>query len=276
MELARQICERTNAVVLIDYRIARHIRQAAERTRGVVGDVDSQQVSVAADWSGYCFNEKGKEAEEQLHARITSIIGSGEVGDLKKMLDDACAEIGDEEALAASLAAQAPVVAAMSRSAKSLFLDTVSIRELMEEKSFLIRKNHEDSARLSVVLSMEIADYLKIRDFLDPGQAGDETSDEARRRLEELGVLFEIAAGSIENLIELNQYTVEISDTNVKRDDQLLELSNMFFHCHDSIRKESESAEKLLSDVIEGSQRNLIIGQVLEKNIRKILESFGV
>jgi len=56
----------------------------------------------------------------------------------------------------------------------------------------------------------------------------------------------------------------------------MVELSNMFFHCHDSIRKESESAEKLLSQAAEGSERNLIIGQVLQKNIRKILESFSI
>lgn len=276
LERAVQIRERTNAITLLDYRIARHIARAGERVQEVAAAVDRLHASVSADWSGYCINEMEKEDEERLHARITAIIESGEIGDLAKMLEDVCAEIDAEKTLLASLTEQAPAAGSMSRSARDLFLDAASIRDLMEEKSALIRGNHEESAQLSVVLSLELADYLKIRDFLDPGEAGDDASDEARRKLEELGVLFDIAAGSIDNLIELNQYTVEISDTNVKRNDQMVELSNMLFHCHGSIRKESEAAEKLLAEAVKGSERNLIIGQALEKNIRKILESFGV
>ncbi len=35
LELARQLRERSNAIVLLDYRVARHIGRAAERVRGV-------------------------------------------------------------------------------------------------------------------------------------------------------------------------------------------------------------------------------------------------
>ncbi len=197
---------------------------------------------MTADWSGHCINEKEKEAEERLHARISAVIESGEVEDIKRMLDDICAEIGGEESLSASMSAQAPAVVAMSRSANDQFLVAGCVRELMEGKSALVRENHEESARLSVVLSLELADYLKIRDFPDPAQAGAGESGKARRKLEDLGVLFDIADSIIENLIELNQYTVEISNTNIKRYDQMVELSNMFYHCQDSIRKESDSA----------------------------------
>jgi len=197
LALARQIHERTNAIVLIDYRIANHIQRAAGRAREVWSAVERQHGSVTADWSGYCVNEKEKEDEEQLHARITAIIESGDVGDLTKMLDDVSAEIGAEKDLSASLAAQAGEAVTMSRSAKDLFLDAVCIRELVEEKGALIRKNHEESTALSEVISLELADYLKIRDFLDPGQADDGTSDEARRKLEVLDVLFDIAGGQL-------------------------------------------------------------------------------
>lgn len=271
LALAQQIRERTNDIVLVDYRVVRHVARAAARMQDIMESGKRLHESVTGDWGTFCINEKEKEADEKLHARINSIIDSADVSDMKTIMADVTAELEAEDVLSASLTAQAPGAGAMSRIAQDLLIDTASIRSLMEEKSGLIRKNLEEGAQLSVILSLEIADYLKIREILDPGQVDAGASVEARRLFLELGVLFDIAIDAVENLAELNQYSVEISNTNVKRDDQLIELSNMHYHCHDSISKESDSARELLTAAAEGSHRNIIIGQVLEKNIRKIL-----
>jgi hypothetical protein len=276
LALAEQMRARVNQITLIDYRMASHVAKAAARIREAVDAVTRLHEYVTGDWSAYCVNEKAKEAEEQLYARIDAIMDSADIKDMQRMLEDVMVELQAEDVLSASLGAQAPASAAMTATAQDLFIDATCIRSLMEEKCDLVRKNLEEGAQLSVILSLEIADYLKIREVLDPGQVEGGLSEEARRGYLELGVLFDIALNAIESLVELNQYSVEISSTDVKRDDQVMELANMYYHCHGSIRKESDSAEQLLTAVADGSHRNIIIGQVLEKNIRKILESYGV
>ena len=274
--LAEQIRARANDIVLIDHRMAKHAAEAASRGRDATDGVGRLHETVSEDWSAYCINDKKKEAEGQLHQRINAVMDSADIGGMQTMLGDVEAELEAEDILSASLGAQSTSAAAMTGTAQDLFIDATSIKGLMEEKFSLIRKNLEDWAQLSVILSLEIADYLKVREVLDPGRLEDGMSEEACRRYRELGVLFDIALDAIENLAELNRVTVEFSGTNVKRDEQVMELANMYYHCHDSIRKESAASEKLLSAAADGSNRNKIIGQVLEKNIRRILESYGI
>lgn len=272
LSLLLGIIERNNEIILLDYRIGRHIAMITDQMRSFIDMGNRLQSTIAGDWKNYGAHARKPVPGDDLPARAAACIESENPGGLRKLAEQMEDELGAEESLSGSLAPQVAFMDDLSRAAMHLYYDANGIRNLVDTKNAYNRENLEDMAQLSVILSLEIGDYVRVNEVMDPVKFMDTMPDEAMRIFKELLVLFDIAGNSIDNLIELNQYTVEIFDNNAKREDQAVELSNMFIRCYDNIRKEVEDALKTSRFISEGTQKNIIIGQVLEKNLKKILE----
>lgn len=272
LSLIRPIIERSNDMILLDHRISRANTAIGDQMKGFIEMLNRYRGMVGNDWRLYSVNEIKKDFTDEYFSRSVSAIESGDKHGCAELTSDLREELNFEKGLSDSMASQGPLTGEMNQIGKLQYYDSNSIKNMVDSKYARHQENLEALAQLSVILSLEIEDYLKIRELFETCQPGGNASYETRRLFKDLNILFDIACGSIESLIELNHYTVEIFDTNAKREEHIVELSNMYIRCYDNIRKELDSAEKGLVSISGGIQKNILIGQVLEKNLSKLLD----
>ncbi|MBN2159329.1 MAG: hypothetical protein JW807_08025 [Spirochaetes bacterium] len=272
LSFVQSIIERNNEIILLDYRIGRHITMVTDQMKRFIDMGNRLQKSIAVDWKNYGARAVKTGAADDLADRVASFAESENATGFRKLAAQINEELGAEEALSGSIVPQLPLMDEISRAAINLYYDANAVRNQIDTKNAYNRESLEDMAQLSVILSLEIGDYVRVNDFMDPVKFMESSPNEISLIFKELIVLFDIAGNSIDNLIELNQYTVEIFDNNAKREDQAVELSNMFLRCYDNIRREAEDAAQSASLISEGAQKNIIIGQVLEKNLKKLMD----
>jgi hypothetical protein len=259
-------------MILLDHRISRANTAIGDQMKGFIEMLNRYRGMVGNDWRLYSVNEIKKDFTDEYFSRSVSAIESGDKHGCAELTSDLREELNFEKGLSDSMASQGPLTGEMNQIGKLQYYDSNSIKNMVDSKYARHQENLEALAQLSVILSLEIEDYLKIRELFETCQPGGNASYETRRLFKDLNILFDIACGSIESLIELNHYTVEIFDTNAKREEHIVELSNMYIRCYDNIRKELDSAEKGLVSISGGIQKNILIGQVLEKNLSKLLD----
>lgn len=276
LSLIQPIIERNNIMILLNHRISRLIASIGEQMKGFVEMLARYRGMVGNDWRLYSVNEIKKDFSEEYFSRTARALESGDANGCAELISDLREELKFEKGLSESMASEGPLAVEMNQIGKWLYSDSNSVRNMVDSKYARHQENLEALAQLSVVLSLEIEDYLKIRELFDAGLSGGNQSHETRRLLKDLAILFDIASGSIESLVELNHYTVELFHTNAEREDHIVELSNMYLRCYDNIRKELDSFDKSVVSISRGIQKNISLGQVLEKNLGKLLNDVKI
>ena len=276
LSLIQPMIERSNSMILLDHRISRVNASIGEQMKGFIEMLARYRGMVGNDWRLYSVNEIKKDYSEEYFSCASRAIESDDRKGCTDLISDLREELNFEKGLFDSIASQSPLAAEMNQNGKWLYYDSNSVRNMIDSKYTRHQENLEALAQLSVILSLEIEDYLKIRELFDAGLSGENPSHEARRLLRDLKILFDIACASIESLVELNHYTVEIFDTNAEREDHIVELSNMYLRCYDNIRKELDSIEKSIVSISGGMQKNSVIGQALEENLSKLYEDIKI
>ncbi len=66
---------------------------------------------------------------------------------------------------------------------------------------------------------------------------------------------------------------IEVFDDNAKREEQVVEFFKINQRCYENIKKEIDSEINMLQYITEGSRKNIIIGQILDKNLGKYISS---
>lgn len=273
--LIQHILDRINEMILLDYRISRHKNIIGNEINKLTEMGNRFRVTVNDDWKSFGAVNKQKDSTDEFITQTSGIIESADRQQLSGVLETIKDELRMEEMLSSNMMSQIPFVDDMYGFVQLLHAFSISIRNLVDAKTTYYRDNLEEVAQLSVILSLEIEDFLKIREIYDPNKSDSKPSLDGLRMLSELSILFDVACDTIRDLIELNNYVVEIFDTNAKREEQVVELSGMYVRSYDNIRKEVEAATNVMNFISEGARNNIIVGLVLEKNLKKLLDNIS-
>lgn len=267
--LIRRILDRHNRVILINKLIGRRIAGTPEFLERL-GDAGRRMTESVASLN-VLATANGCGTGDDLYRRANSVLEAGDAGGIAGIADEIVGELKAEESLMGALAVASPALEELKKAAAEARIDAGDTQKTIDERSGQNRRNIEDMAQLSPVLSVEIEEYKKVRDFIEGGRGGEIPGPGARAFFREMSILYNTAVDSIENLVELNAYSVELFKTNGKREEQVAEIWNMFRRCQDNIRAQGDETAAHLAAITEGLGRNGIIGQVVEKNLRKLL-----
>lgn len=267
--LIRRILDRHNRVILINKLIGRRIEGTREFLKRL-GEGGRRMVEAAAGLNDFA-STSGCGLGADLPLRTARALEAEDAAGIARIADEIMKGLQAEESAMAAVAAVTPVLEELSGAAAEARVDSGDTQKTIDEKSGQNRRNLEEMRQLSVVLSVEIDEYKKVKDTIGRDRKGEALPAETRALFNELSILYTTAVDAIENLAELNAYTVELFKTNGMREDQVMEIWNMFRRCHDNIRKQGEETAAHLAAITEGLGRNGIIGQVVEKNLRKLI-----
>jgi hypothetical protein len=271
LSFIRLILERNNEMILLDNQLINRRKQLT----GLVKEFSSLLTDIIklldSDLREYENSPRPMYELEEFLLKAAGIIEIADQEGMGGLLDDVRNELRDEEILFSNLSSRMDIADDVHTKANELYHDICSIKNLVEVKDEHYRSNLEDMAQLSVILSMEIFDYVKMREILDPGLQRSSITEDSRRLFYDLDVLFDIASHTIESLNKMDRDIIKIFDDNVNQEEQLIELSKMDMRCYDNIRNEIDGVMNIIHFIAEGSGKNVVIGQILEKNLNKLI-----
>ncbi len=268
--LIRRMLDRHNGVILLDQIIAKRVGSIDDVMNRLRNGGRHFIEEATGGWSEFGVFDRGG-APEEIVARAARAIQESDTADLKRLVNEVAGEVRAEGSASETVATMLPVVEGLSGTAADSRRDSSDTQKTIDEKNVQNLHNLDEMGRLSIVLSIEIEDYKKLKETIVRDRTGDDISTEMRNLFRESSILFTAACNAIENLVELNHYTVELFKTNTTREEQVREIWTMYRRCHDNIWKQSEETATHLRFLSEGLKKNGIIGRVLEKNIRKLL-----
>ncbi|OHD71329.1 MAG: hypothetical protein A2W19_09995 [Spirochaetes bacterium RBG_16_49_21] len=264
------ILERNNEMILLDSRLIKRREQLTEQVEEFSGLLRNILALVDSDLKEYDNNTKQRDALDDFLLRAAGIVEIMDQEGVGRLLDEIRNELRDEEILFANLSSRMDAADDVYRKVNELYHDICSIKSLIDAKDALYRNNLENLAQLSVILSLEVFDFDKTREISDPCQPGSAVTEDSRRLFGDLDVLFKLASGMIESLDKMNYDIIKKIDAHANHEEQLIELSKMEHRCYDNVRSEVDGIMKIVHFIAGGSGKNVVIGQILEKNLNKL------
>lgn len=275
VSLLQGMSGRSAAMVLAGNRVGRYCALAA----GHVKDFSASAVRFRerADEELRLYGVKAirRDLSEKYVSRAVAAVLSEEMGGLSRLVDEVREELKIEGDMSASLAQRGSCPAETGDRAPDARLAAVRISDLVSEIHSIQRENLEEMAQLTVILSLEIEEYLRIRDIFDPDRRGEEAAGEGHFALTDLSVLFDLSCNAVQDLIEMNNCLVELFDSGAKREERVAGISAEYLAAWDAVMSDLEAMEKQHAAILDGLQKNLIIGQVLEKNLVKAIDTMS-
>ena len=273
--LTRAIMERTARMVLVYRQLILQRGLMNGQLTLFSEDLKNLHANLDAGMKEYDGAAIRRHVSEEFPPRAGDIIESFDAGAIPELLDEIRLELRAEESLAANLSPRLKTAEEVALSARRLYHDSSEMQNLTDEKNACYSENLEDMAQLSVILSLELGEYGKLRELIQAEKIDAGAPHEIRQLYRRFFVLFDLSTAIVDELAAMNQSMVETFDAAAGGEDQVSEFSTMDIKCHDDIRKEIESAARMLHHMSDGARKNIIIGQVLEKNLVKMQNSIS-
>ncbi len=153
--------------------------------------------------------------------------------------------------------------------------DSDAIRDLVMEKHKLFSRNRELSRELTVILSLEIKDYLPAGEMVNKLCADTDLPGEVRRLAGNLVSYAAIACRDILFVSNLNFDMTESINLNADIEKKSVDLTRIETEYFERIRNEVQCMTEATKYPIEGSERNIENGKLIENYLRKIMEGAG-
>ncbi len=148
-----------------------------------------------------------------------------------------------------------------------LFGDSTAIKDLLIQKHHEFEEDLQLITVLTVILSVKFKKYLSIEEYID----NIEMTDQARDKLFNLIVCVKTACMDIKELSTLNYDMTERSNLNNVVEDRTVRSAKEELEHFDNIKKEVELMTEATRYPVEGSGKNIINGQTLEKHLREAI-----
>ncbi|MBN1497784.1 MAG: hypothetical protein JXA07_13495 [Spirochaetes bacterium] len=275
VSLLQGMSERSAAMVLAGNRVERYCALAAGHIKDFSKSAVRFRKRADEELRLYGIKAIKRDLSEKYVSRAVSAVSSEEMGGLSRLVDEVREELKIEGDMSASLAQRGSCPAETGDLAPDARLAALRISDLVSEINSIHRENLEEMAQLTVILSLEIEEYLRIRDIFDPDRPGDEAAGEAHFALTDLSVLLDLSCNAVQNLIDMNNYLMELFDSSAKREERAAGISADYLATWNAVMSDLEPMEKQHADILDGLQKNLIIGQVLEKNLVKAIDTIS-
>lgn len=153
-----------------------------------------------------------------------------------------------------------------------LHADSDAIRDLVVEKHNLFSRNLELTRELTVILSLEIKDYLPAGGMLNDLCVTTELPPDTGRLAGNLASYATIACRDILFISNLNFDMTDSISLNADIEKKSVDLTRIELEYFDRIRNEVQCMTEATKYPIEGSERNIKNGKILENYLRQIRE----
>ena len=160
----------------------------------------------------------------------------------------------------------------VNRFTEKLLADSIAIQDLVTAKHRLFTHNLELIGDLTVILSLEIKDFLPARDIVEEIVPGLDLPDDVRNMISNLISYVHIACRDIDAVSGMNFDMKGALALDSDMEKKAVELTKMKIGYFDRIREVVRSMTEATSYPIEGSGRNIENGKILELYLRQILE----
>ncbi|MBN2403579.1 MAG: hypothetical protein JXN64_14470 [Spirochaetes bacterium] len=152
---------------------------------------------------------------------------------------------------------------------QQLYEDSVAIKDMIVHKHHEFEENLQMVTVLTVILSIKFKKYLPVEEVVDSIMPG----DDVRELMLNLTEYIKIACQDIREVTALNYDMTDSSNLNNVVEDKAVKLTKEEIEHFDNIKKEVELMTEATRYPVEGSGKNILNGQVLEKNLKEILDS---
>lgn len=275
MALTRAIMDRSNRMVLIYRQFASQRELMSGQLTQFARELKDLHENLDAGMKDYDSAAIRRGVSEEFSPRAGEIIESFDAGGIPELLDEIRMELQGEQSMVSNLSTRLKPAQDVVLAARRLYHDSKDLLNLADEKNDCYRENLEEAAQLSVILSLELGEYVRLRELVQAEKIDGEDAHEIRQMYRRFFILLDISTALVDELTAMNQEMLGIFDAAARGEDQVTEFAVMDHKCHDDIRKEMESADRLLQHMTEGARKNIIIGQVLEKNLVKMQNSIS-
>jgi hypothetical protein len=148
-----------------------------------------------------------------------------------------------------------------------LFEDSAAIKDLVVQKHHEFEENLQLITVMTVMLSIKFTKYLSIEQVIDSM----EINDVGRDVLLNLFVYVKAACMDIKELSVMNYDMTDMSNINNVVEDRSVNFTKEELEHFDSIKKEVELMTEATRYPVEGSSKNIINGQTIEKHLKEAI-----
>lgn len=214
----------------------------------------------------------------QLVGRISDVkrhLSEKNSDEIRRLIDEAHTGWNIAAAVNRSSATQMLFAEQVGHYTARLHEDSEAIRDLVVEKHGLFSRNLELSTELTVILSLEIKEYLPAGELVNGLSREPSLPADVRRLASNLVSYATIACRDILYVSNLNFDMTDSIRLNAEIEKKSVDLTRTEMEYFEWIRQQVQSMTEATRYPIEGSERNIENGKLLENYLRKILQEAG-
>ena len=190
--------------------------------------------------------------------------------ELARLIDEAYTGWNIAAAVNRSSITQLEFAEQVNRFTARLREDSNAIRELVVTKHKLFLRNQELTTELSVILSLEIKEFLAARELIDDITYDPELPNDISGQISNLVSYVIIACKDIEFVSNLNFDMSESIKLNADLEKKSVDLTKTELEYFTRIREDVHSMTEATKHPIVGSEKNIENGKLLEQYLRQI------
>jgi len=213
--------------------------------------------------------KRGLELADHL-AKVKQYSTDKKTDELSRLIDEAYTGWNIAAAVNRSSITQLGFAEQVNRFTVRLHEDSNAIRDLVVAKHKLFFRNQELTTELSVILSLEIKDFLTARDLMDEVTYDNELPIDIRNQIRNLISYAIIACKDINFVSNLNFDMTESIKLNADLEKKSVDMTKTELEYFNRICDEVRSMTEATKHPIEGSEKNIENGKLLEQYLRQI------
>jgi hypothetical protein len=218
--------------------------------------------------------KRGLQLMEHL-AEVKRYIADNNRSEIARLIEEANTQWNIAAAVNSSSITQMAFAEQVNRFTVGLHEDSNAIRDQVIDKHRIFLRNLELMTELTVILSLEIKEYLPALDQVESIRDNPELPSNIRRLIHNLISYVKIACKDIHFVSNLNLDMTESIDLNADIEKKSLDLTKLELEYFERIRDEVRIMTEATKYPIEGSAQNMENGKLLEKGLRAISKTLS-
>ena len=267
LSLIQNIVESDNKIVLLDDILVMRKKFQQDSTKNLLKLTDKSIDEAQKAIEGSSSNLKRGLSMVNKISDIPKFIEKGNLKNIKTLSDEANLGWKIAEKVNKSSKVQVEFAERVNYFTKELHDDSVAIKEKIGDKHDIFEQNLQNITVLTVYLSVKFKKYLDIEKIVDKLKCERKNVD----YLNNLKAYVKIACKDIKNISVLNYDMTDTTLINNETENKIIDVTKIEINCYNNIKKEVEDMTAATRYPMEGSNKNITNGKVLEKSLKEIM-----
>ncbi|MDY6967713.1 MAG: hypothetical protein SVR08_03510 [Spirochaetota bacterium] len=203
---------------------------------------------------------------------VKQLIKKGDVGELERYIDEAITGWNIAVDVNKSSKSQFEFSEKVNEFTKRLHNESMSIRDLVAEKHSVFENNLQTITVLTVIVFLKFKKYLEIEKIVETIENNSKDYD----LIHDLITFIKVACKDVKSVITLNYDMTESIKLNNEVETRAFDLSKDEMKFYDEIKNEVQKMTEATRYPVDGSGKNIKNGQILERQLREIVEEMQV